>query len=222
MKLFGFSTPPHAKLYLRDKLNFEVYDIRINELYQTLFAKHIPQLVQEANKGAVTEIGDHYFVRNGVKTEFNNAVSTIPLDTLAKLMKINYNFVTKPCFYYHVYSEDLNFEGNNQVLVVDPNLSFYKVTNIAPNRYMFYCHEDLVNPGVYLMPIVKTFDILDGTSIKDAIINGPAPKLDAITNCGINCVGSYAEWDWCMDIGSCILKITNLSRDGFKSKLVKV
>ena len=118
--------------------------------------------------------------------------------------------------YLHIETDDLDFEGINQVLVADNMFSFYKVTNVAPGRYLIYCHEEIPNPGIYFMSIIQKFDILDGTSIEGAIPIGTIPKLDAIEQFGIFCTGSSAQWDWCADVGSNILRLLRYSQRGNK------
>jgi hypothetical protein len=81
---------------------------------------------------------------------------------------------------------------------------------------LFYCQENIVNPGAYLMAFMKNFDILDGTSIDNVIPVGPLPKLDTIDDFGIHCIGSSAQWDWCMDVSSCIIRLIKYSTEGDK------
>lgn len=220
-KLFGNDIPSQSQVYFSDRMNLFIYDVRINQLYQALMSQYLDELKAENALGPVTEIGDHYFVRGGKRIDFDNAVSTIPLDGLLGLMQLPHNLQAKTIHYLHVETEELNFEGANQVLVCDQHFDFYKVTNIAPNRYLFYCHNDIQNPGIYLMQFMRKFDILDGTSIDNAIPIGQIPKLDAIEKRGIYCVGSSAQWDWCMDVGSCMLRLLRYSQRGNKPSTMK-
>jgi hypothetical protein len=215
-KIFGQHAPPQTLPYLFTKMTLNVYDIRCNQLYANLLQQSYEDLKVEAAKGEITQIGDHHIVRNGVREDFDHCLSTVPLNVLCKLMNANIQLPAKDLHYLHVETEDLDFEGYNQALVVDEIFDFFKVTNVAPNRYLFYCHKDIQNPGVYLMSVMQKFEILDGTSITDALPMGPIPKLDAVEQYGIYCVGSYAQWDWCMDIGSCILRILRYTNRGNK------
>lgn len=207
-KIFGNDVPPQASIYMRDRMNIYVYDVRVNELYFNLVNSNIDLLRAELEKGPITEIGNHYYIRNGVREDFNKAVSTIPLDALCKLMNIDINLPAKSLHYIHLETSDLDFEGANQLFVVDQIFDFWKATNIAPNRYMLYFHNDVVNYGVYLMNFIKKFDILDGTAMERAIPLGPMPNMSKIEEqAGIFCVGTYAQWDWCADVGSNILRL---------------
>lgn len=217
-KIFGNNKPPHAEAYHKDRMKLHVYNIRLNELYNSLVTRHMEQLSTESKKGEISEIGDHYFIRNGIRQDFDRAISTIPLNVLCSLMKKPTNLKTKSIHYIHIQTEDLNFEGYNQVLVVDQYFSFYKVTNVAPGRYLIYCHEDVPDPGAYLMSIIHKFDILDGTTIENAIPLGPMPDLSNLENLGITCVGSYAQWDWCADVGSNMLRLIRYANKGNRNK----
>ena len=66
-KIFGSQIPPQTEPYMMDRMNLFVYDIRLNQLYERLQTTYIAELREEVLKGEVSEIGDHYFVRNGVK-----------------------------------------------------------------------------------------------------------------------------------------------------------
>lgn len=215
-KIFGQKTPPQTEPYFAGKLDLHIYDVRVNQLFQSLAAANMAELKAEQAKGQVTEIGDHYFVRGGVREEFDNAISTIPLPALNKLMGFQQELPAKTVHFLHVQTDTIDFEGFNQTLVVDPKLSFYKVTNIAPKRYMFYCHEEIPHPGHYLMGFLRDFDIIDGTTVADYLPMGPIPKTDHVEKRGVYCVGSYAQWDWCMDVSSCILRLVRYAQRGFK------
>ena len=216
IKVFGNEIPPQAEPYLMARMNLTVYDIRVNLLYQSLQNMYMKELVEESKKGSVTEIGDHYFIRGGIRHEFDHAVNTIPLDTLLKLSNLEVELQAKTVHYFHIETDALDFEGMNQVLVVDKEISFFKVSNVAPNRYLIYAHEEIPNPGVYFMAFMGNFEILDGTTLENVIPLGTMPKLKILEKYGIFSVGSYAQWDWCMDVGSCILRTLRYSERGNK------
>lgn len=217
-KLFSNDCPGQLTSYMKNRMDLQVYDIRCNVLYEKLLNKHMQHIKQQSEIGQVTEIGPNYFIRKGNKQHFDNAINTIPLYALLKLMNIKAEMRFKPVHYLHVQTEKLDFEGSNQLLVADNNIAFYKVTNIAKNRYLFYFHENVENFGIYLMNIIKDqFEIIDGTVISDAIPIGLTPNLSNIEQqANIFSVGSYAQWDWCMDVGSCILRLIRYSNRGNK------
>jgi hypothetical protein len=224
-KVFGYDVPTQVEPYFNSKMTSTIYDIRVNQLYQTLCNRYAEEIKAETALGPVTEIGDHYYIRNNVKEEFDHAVNTIPLPQFNKLAGYESKVKAKTIHYLHIETEDLNFEGHNQLMVVDEHFGFYKVTNIAPKRFLFYCHEDLVNPGVYMMQFMNKFDIIDGTSIQDVVPSGQIPKLEYLENKGIYSVGSAAQWDWCMDVGSCIIRLLKYAQNGYgatKPRIVKI
>jgi hypothetical protein len=218
-KLFAGQVPHQAPLYFKDQMVVSVYDLRLHELYLTLMARYINEIKEESTKGVPTEIGDHYFVRDGKREDYTKAVSTIPLNTLLKLLKIEMHLPTLPMHYIHVESPDPDFEGANQALIVDPQIEFMKVTNIAPNRYLFYLPKELPHPGMYLRLFMQQFDILDGTSLDNVIPQGQTPNLTSIEKMDIMCVGSNAQHDWCMDVGSCFLRLLRYA--GRSAKMAK-
>lgn len=220
-KLFG-NYPSQSEAYMKDRLSFFVYDLRINKLYEALVNEFNEELKRENALGPVTEVGDHYFVRNKIRYDYDKLVSTIPLDILLKLMGRDTSSIqSRSIHYLHVASSELDFEKNNQLLVLDESIDFFKTTNIAPDRYLFYFHRDIEQPGVYLMNFLQSFDIIDGTTIEGALPVGEKPKLDNLENADILCVGSSAQWDWCMDVGSCILRLLKYSNRDEKAPTPK-
>lgn len=217
-KIFKSEIPSQSQLYLKDRMSCTVYDnLRVNYVYQTLIEEYKQDLLNELSKGQITKINDHCIIRNNIPEEYDNIVSTIPLDSLLSLMSIKgIDLKSKDIHYLHVQTDSLDFEGYNQALVVDQQFDFFKVTNIAPSRYLFYCLTDIQNPGAYLMSILKSFDIIDGTSIKNAICAGEIPRLKLLDTLHITCIGSNAQWDWCCDIGSCILRLIRFAERDFK------
>lgn len=206
-KVFGINYPSHAPIYYKHRMSFPIYNIRANALYESLIAKYEKEL---QTKSKLLSIGDHYYITsengNQTKHDFDIAISTIPLNILLDYLGKQHNLQTKPCYYVRIMTNSLDFEGNNQVFDCNKQFSFYKCTNTAKNEYTFYMHEEVAMPGMYFRAFINDFTILDGTCIKDAIILGDRPNID-LSQYGIDCIGSYAQWDYCADIGSCILRI---------------
>lgn len=216
-KIFGGNIPPQSVPYHLNRMNHTIYNLHVNKLYKRLQETYAAEISAEVAKGPITEIGDHYLVRNGIKEDYDNMLSTIPLPTLRSLMQLSPAVLpARTLHYYCIETEALDFEGVNQQLVVDNLFAFYRVSQIGPKQYLFYCHEDVPSPGLYFMPILGLFDLLDGTSIVDALPMGPIPKLDFYETKDIFCVGKTAQWDWCMDVGSCILRLQRYAQRNFK------
>ena len=193
-----------------------IYAVRVNTLYQHLQNEYLGELKEEAAKGLPTEIGDHYFVRGGVKVEFDNAVTTIPLPALLKLMGKEGPLPSRDEHFVLVKSSKIDLEGCNQSLVVDNILDFHKVTALTPNTYMFSFLSEIPHPGAYLLPIIGNADVLDGTKVANSIPTGPLPDLSFLEQGGIFSVGSYAQWDSCADVGSNLLRLIRYAARGYK------
>lgn len=223
-KVFGNDYPEHAPAYLATRTGFFVYDqVRANAIYLALQAKYQQELVAEAAKGALTEVGDHYIVSGGVRKDFDKCVSTIPLNVLLRLMGQSGRVRHKPSYCIHMITPDLDFEGCTQVMVVDRMFSFYKSTILSKNRYLFHCHEDIPNPGSYFMPILRDFDLVDGAVIHDAIPIGPMPDLSDLEAHDVFSVGAYAQHDFCSDLGSNFLRLIKYADRGQSpSRIIKV
>lgn len=217
-KTFGASAPTHINAYMKHNMNFDVYDIRTNELYAQLLEKYKAEINKGIELGNLKGILNKTLIFDKQRVDYDHVVNTLPLNALLNIMGLEHNLVAKPVHFMHVYTEHLDFEGNNQTLVVDNVFPFYKVSNIARNRYLFYLKEDIENPGPFFMSFLKDFDILDGTSISDYLVLGDLPRLDILEHLDIMCVGSYAQWDYCMDIGSCILRLLRYAQRDFSAK----
>ena len=63
------------------------------------------------------------------------------------------------------------------------------------------------------MQFMRNFDIIDGTSVTEALPIGQPPDVTDIESLGIQCVGGNAQWDWCMDISSCIIKLLRIANN---------
>lgn len=210
-KIFGVDVPPHSKPYLGDRLSEFIYNIRVNTLYSDLLSRFGSEIAEQHKLGMVTHIGDHHFEINGRKFEFDQIISTIPLDALYDLMGIQHTLSALNISFLHIQTGDLNLEGANQVWVADTEIDFFKVTNVAKDRYLFYFLKELDDPGIYMMQFMQSFDILDGTTVERAIPVGIMPDISRLESKGIHCVGSCAQWDWCMDIASCINRLLKFS-----------
>jgi hypothetical protein len=214
-KLFGKNVPPQSSSVLKTRFELELYDIRLNQLYAKLLQEYESEIKSQLAMGDPISIRDGrvQFAKSAI--DYNTIVSTIPLDVLAGLVGKSISVPATDIHYLHVQTNKLDFEGHHQVLVSDASIDFYKVTAVAPNRYLFYFNKELQNPGLYLLNIIgQDFDILDGTSIKRALPAGQMPDLSALEQIGIYAIGATAQWDWCLDAGSAMLRILNFANTG--------
>lgn len=219
-KLFDGDPPLHALPYMKARTSVWIYDkARVNLIYSALLERYGADLKREAQLPQVTAIRDHRIERGATVQEYGKVVSTVPLNVLTKLLGVHFPVRHKPIHYIHMHASSLNFEGASQAFVVDPLFSFFKVSAITKNRYLFYCHENIPDPGRYFMPIIPgEYDLIDGTMVPDALPLGQMPNLGFLDEHDVFAVGSYAQHDWCADVGSNMLKLLRYGGRDFTPK----
>jgi hypothetical protein len=214
-KVFGTQAPQHAKAYYTKKDIFQIYNsIRISEIYKSLLDTYLPHIKEMINIGMPTKIENGYIYFGNERRPYNRIISTIPADVLHPITGRKSTFKTKDIHYLHLYTEELDFEGANQVLVCDHGIDFFKVVNIAPNRYLLYFLKDIQHPGTYMQAFLKNFEIIDGTMVKQALMLGDILDVTSLNRESIYPIGGYAKWDYCQDVGSGILQLLTLLDGG--------
>jgi len=210
-KLFNHEPPGHLNLVVHKRMNTTVYaGVRLNELYGKLQERYKSEINEQLKLGDVRNISDGQIQFSTGYRDYSKIVSTIPLPALDDLCGVQATRKGYDASFLHVSTSDLNFEGLNQLLVVDDSIPFYKCTQIGPDRYLFYFKGDLENSGLVLMPFLKSYDIIDGTLINNYI---PADSLDHLKyyeSKHIECLGTYGRWDFAMDGPSTLLHIMRL------------
>lgn len=222
-KVFGKDVPSHTSQVLKTRFEFEVLDVRLNQLYGKLVEEFDSEIKTAVSLGEPVAISNGQIRFEKTAIDYETIVSTIPLDILARLAGIEQPTPAKDIHYLHVQTAKLDFEGRHQTLVADPVFDFYKVTAVAPNRYLFYFHKGQENPGLYLLNIIgEDFDILEGTSVPRAVPAGNIPNLSKFEDIGIYNIGATAQWDWCVDAGSAIIRILNFANTGHTVKFKRL
>jgi hypothetical protein len=174
----------------------------INEI-KSFFAKY--------NKCKSINIKDHKILINNndiiTEIEYDKIISTIPFNTLSKIMNLGLKTESKDVYHYYIYDESINIENANQVLIADQNIPFHKCTKIKHKHYLFESLEYLDNPyDIMKMMLGDKFDIIKVNMIE----NGHPKKHDIPKIENITCIGRNAQSDPLMDIGSCLRRIYNL------------
>lgn len=210
-KLFNSQPPGHLNLVVNKRMNMPVYaGVRLNELYAKLQTRFKSEIDEQLKLGNITGISDGVIHFTTGPKEYTKIISTVPLPALDKFCGIDEARNAYDVSFLHVNTSDLNFEGFNQLLVVDENIPFYKCTQIGKDRYLFYFKGDLENSGLALMPFLSSYDVIDGTIINNYI---PAESLDHLKyyeSKQIECLGTYGRWDFAMDAPSTLLHIMRL------------
>lgn len=196
--------------------NVEIFNLRSNDLYKMLMSKHI-QDIKKANAkyGQIVEIKDGHIITTTGKFAYSKILSTIPLDALCKFLKIETNLKAKDNWIYKIETDQLDFEGANEVLVLDKIFDFYKCVRLSQFEYQFFCLNEIKTPLEYFGAFTNNrlkFSSLDATKISNATpITTMLPDLSFLkNNHNIECIGSNAQWDDMADISSCISRILKM------------
>ena len=208
-KEFGEDTPPQALPYWRQRRNYFVYNLRANVLYQQLLRKHREQIMDALKAGKTTSIREGQLIRERETRPYEQILSTIPLPELLKLLGQHINLRSRQLWFWHIASTDLDFEGHNQLLIVDDAIDFTRACNIARGRFLISGPKDISLPGTYFSQFAKQVDVLDGTTIPAALPCGPTPDLRELERLRIRCIGAFSQWDPCADLSTCLLRLLN-------------
>lgn len=209
-KLYGSLAHPAANALI--KTDFLVSRTSVGDLYDKLTETYEKEISEATNVyGEVETISDHHIKTNKTELDFSKLVSTIPLEALHSYRGQNIQLPGIDVWYYLVKTTVLNFEGANDVLVVDQPFDFFKVSHVAPKHYLFHCLMDLGNPKQYLGAFLNNnLEVTNHTAITKAIPVGVPPKLDVLEAADIFPVGSHAQWDTFMDVSSSIRRLHKL------------
>ena len=211
-KLFGVYVPSHIPYVLQNRFEFQVYENRINNLYSALYEKHKDTML-EYNIDSIDKIEPHKIsMKNGQIIEYEKIISTIPLNDFIKLIGYaDLNLKSIGVSAIRVRSNELDFEGFNQLWIVDPEITFYKSQIVKEDEYIFYFNYKVEQPAKLLSPYIKDFDLLTGTWIDGAIPAGELPHTSILNEFDVINLGMSAQWDYGMDFSSCLFRIMQIS-----------
>lgn len=211
-KLYGESNSIFKKLF---KPTIDIFGLKCNDLYKILMNKHIQEIKKSNTKyGQIVEIKDGYITTTTGKFPYAKILSTIPLDSLCKFMKIEMNLKARDIWTYKIETDQLDFEGADEVLVLDEIFDFYKSVKLSQFEYQFFCLNEIKTPleyfGAFTNQRLKVSS-LNATKIANAIpmIDIP-PNLSFLKDQNIDCIGSNAQWDDMADISTCIFRILKM------------
>lgn len=199
------------------KTTFLVYPFSCLQLHQKLLRENTDEITKFLTKHkdakSIKLIKDHKIILdNNTTLEYDNLISTIPYNALCSMLHIKYdNPKFLGIYYYFIKDDSLNLENANQVLICDYEISFHKCTTIKKYHYLIECLEyddDIYNTLSRILG--NGFEILSAKYVKESHVL-PGLIHDQYLNANnIICIGSYAQCDPMIDIGSTIKRIHNL------------
>lgn len=211
-KLYGQSNSIFKKVF---RTSIETFGLKGNDLYKILMNKHIQEIKKSnAKYGQVIEIRDGHIITTTGKFPYTKILSTIPLDALCKFLKVQMELKARDIWVYKIETDQLDFEGANEVLVLDQIFDFYKCIKLSQFEYQFFCLNEVKTPLEYFGAFTNNrlnFHSLDATRVASAIpMTDMPPDLAWLKDYNIECMGSNALWDDMVDISTCILRILKM------------
>ena len=211
-KVYGAPSPHYKSV---TPLWQAVSEMSASQLYQRLLQRHLPELTANMLKyGYIKTIANGVITTTtGMSLDYDRILSTIPLDALYNALGIVHQLQSKDVWVYNITTDQLDFEGAEQALVVDKEFDFYKVNQIGPMNYIFFCLEQVLTPTVYFGAFLGNKLRVEnpaGTKHKSFIPIGGPFTMGHLTALNIECVGSHAEWDDCVDVGTSLIRLLKI------------
>lgn len=211
-KVYGGNVPPHANAFWKNRIDFFGMGNCI-DMYATLQAKYKDEILANHEKyGKPTKIAEHTITTaTGVKFDYTKILSTVPFPVLSEWMDLGIAVPGRDEYFYHIATDQLNFEGATTLHVVDPEIDFYKVRQLNKTNFIFHSCTKIEYPGRYLMTWLPKFELVAETVIEKSICCGPdMHDIQELKDADVACMGSHAAWDDCLDIGSCIKRLIKM------------
>ncbi len=143
------------------------------------------------------------------KLEYDQIISTIPFNALADLSGSSSRNDSISCYYYVIRSNKIDIEKANQVLVCDDVIPFNKCTRLR-DGYLIEVYGDYYEkPYEVFQPVFEQFEIVESHCIDNVIPKFVNVNYEFFDNKNIILIGSNAQCDPLMDIGSCLKRIKN-------------
>lgn len=210
-KVYGHDYPTIFKHAIKNIVT--VYPISakmIHDKCQAMVRPAIDQGVATFGR-EIKAIHKHHLVTDKGELDFDKMVSTIPLNAMCRYMGLDIGLIAKDVYYYHIRTNSVNLEGARQALIADRELLFFKVNQIGKNDYQFWATELIDNPLSYFGGVIGyNFEIVEVMRIEEALPVGDIPDLNFLKEYGIKMIGSNAEWNDLIDIGTCFKRIMKI------------
>lgn len=181
--------------------------IQANELYSNLLREFLSTIKANEQYGHIKSIENNKIITTNKILPYDNIISTIPLNILFQILQINSNLQSKAAYCYHIMTDQLDFEGAERVYVIDKEIEFYQANQLDKYNYVLFAFNEIKNASKYFPAFMNnSCEIVNQTCIPESIPIGN-PNIDFLKDLNIYCIGSNAQWDYWMDISSCINRI---------------
>jgi len=213
-KVYGQDRNPHAATLTKlDSFVYSASAIDVFNVVEDRCKKHFREFITSGNKLKSIDTENRVIHTAQEQIPYDHIINTVPLDTICNICGIEHDLQSKDLHTFVVETEDLDFEGASELLVVDENIDFFKCTRVGRQTYQFYSTEEIINLPAYLSLIVNNFNVLSATMVHKALPIGKYDMHKDLEQFGITCVGSNAQWDDMMDVSSCIRRLMRISND---------
>jgi len=122
--------------------------------------------------------------------DYDQIISTVPLNYLYDLCGIRHELKSTDLYSYFIETDQLDFEGATELLVVDELIPFYKCTALGKNIYRFMSLEEINDPNPLFKLFIKRFNLIGFIKLNRAIPDGG----DIQTINDIKPIGDSAKW----------------------------
>jgi len=199
------------------KTNFTVFGFSCIQMWNLLVREFISEIKmfqsKYPNAKTIKRINDHTITLNsGEVIEYESAVSTVPYHALCQWSGLPFNGMMDNTYQYFIYDKNIDLESANQALVCDEEIPFHKCTKISKNRYLFEIignyYENIYEELGRI--IGYEFEIISGSMVENGHIFSSKMDKQYLEHNDITCIGSYAQCDPLIDIGSAIKRTHNL------------
>lgn len=179
------------------------------DIYNELSIKYRDEIMANNSLyGGIKSICDGVIVTDNVSIEYDLIINSLPLPVLFKLVGIDVDPIGCDIHYTHIRTSNLDFEGADEVFVVDDSIDFFKVVKIDKYNYIFMSKSHIEHPGQYFMNFMESFELVAETKVERAICCGNIPDHTSLNdNFNIFSFSRHSVWDDCIDVGSCIKRL---------------
>lgn len=197
-------------MLLRDSVMHVYGNVLITDLYDRL-KPNLNNLDKYGNLNSV-DIDNRTINTDKGTFEYEHIISTIPLDMLNDFIGVEKDLESRTAWIYLVATDQLDFEGANEVFVVEKEFDFYHVVNVSNSVYMFKCLREILTPDNYFGAFTNNkLQVLNKTKIDKYIPLGK-PGLTYLEDADILPVGSMARWDDFCDVSTSVNILRRITR----------